>query len=84
MNKGDKIICANSYEVGGFSYKEGDIWQIVDANAGIYCPIKAIPTSFKGDSKGTLSHRFSLLEMKNWITLAEWRDLQIDKILEDD
>ena len=79
MNKGDKIICANSYEVGGFSYKEGDIWQIVDANAGIYCPIKAIPTSFKGDS-----NKFSLIEMKNWITLAKWRDSQIDKILEDE
>ena len=82
LKKDDKIICITNYSVldEGFlyEYKQGDVWVILSVLKDINnrYPIKAI-------SESGVVNNFGASEMKNFITLAEWRDKQIDWILED-
>lgn len=82
LKKDDKIICITNYSVldEGFlyEYKQGDVWVILSVLKDINnrYPIRAI-------SESGVVNNFEASEMKNFITLAEWRDKQIDWILED-
>jgi uncharacterized membrane protein len=85
LKKDDKIICITNYSVLEegitYEYKQGDVWVILSASIlkdiDDRYPIKAI-------SESGVINNFKASEMKNFITISEWRDKRIDQILEDD
>jgi hypothetical protein len=78
---GTKIVCIKSYQLLGCIYEVGDIFTIVR----IYVrPNQHYDFGAKKENdEQTDNFTFSEIE-KNYITMAEWRDKQIDKILEDE
>ena len=86
LKVGDKIICNKSYSVKVeyeriIEYNTGDVYTLTI----IYELDKWYPYPIHGKNSIDMEHGFSTKELEtNWITLAEWREQQIDKILEDD
>ena len=83
FNKDDIMVCNKTYKIKEeeetYIYNESDVWIIksIDLKSKVYI-VAASPYN-----KEEINW-FSIYELETyWITLAEWRDKQINQILED-
>lgn len=84
MNKGDKVLCIEnifSVRTGKQRFHSGRWYEIVrcerfNSEDRIYL--------YPDDGDDACVVPFDQERIKTFLTLAEWRDLQIDKILEDE
>ena len=84
MNKGDKVLCIEnifSVRTGKQRFHSGRWYEIVryerfNSEDRIYL--------YPDDGDDACVVTFDQERIKKFLTLAEWRDLQIDKILEDE
>jgi hypothetical protein len=81
LKAGDKIICDKQYSHGSeYVYNECDVYNVIEAKwrSSVY------PVYAEHEDKKYPAHGFTEKELENnWITLAEWRDKQINSILND-
>jgi hypothetical protein len=82
LKVGDKIICDkayfHSYKGAGYMYNTGDVYNITRVGAFFY------PIFAEHEYKKYYAHGFTEKELENnWITIAEFRDKQINSILND-
>ena len=85
IKKGDKVVCITDDVVEvkfapvinskNYFFKKGDFIEI----SGFYA--EYVQFTFNGHEKLYLLY---FIAIENFITLAEWRERQIDSILEDD
>lgn len=80
IKEGDIIICIKSYyiidDLTKFIYNKDDTWKIKGIFPGVKYNINAV--SINTNEVNNFSHDEI---KKNWISLAEWRDQQINSIL---
>jgi capsular polysaccharide biosynthesis protein len=84
MNKGDKLVCIEDFQIvlitNIYVYKVGDIVEIYDVHKEYESAYPVRVKKNNGDK-----NNFTYEEIKKYfILLYEWRNQQIDKILEDE
>jgi hypothetical protein len=85
IKKGDKLVCIKNvyhYEYGHINFKKGSVYEIAGVcNDGV-CNSYLIYTEDKTGASISFDKK-STVYNTNFISLAEWREQQINSILED-